>query len=357
MRAGEPLVHRITIFNATDRRTLRARTAPARARRPSRPPRSFKRLNETLEERVTAGGRRAPEGRGGTAPGPEDGGHRPAHRRRRPRLQQPAHHHRRQHRDAAAPPAAEAARMRSERPTTPCEATQRAATLTQRLLAFCPPAAARSEAHRRQQAGVRACRTCCGARWARRSCWRPFSAAVCGARRPIRTSWRMRSSTWRSTPATPCRMAASSRSRPPMPIWTRPMWRHSRSRSRPVSTSRRRHRHRDRHGQGDDGAGVRAVLHHQGGRQGNGPGPEPGVRLRPAVRTAMSGSTASWAKARRSRSISLGIFPPGMMIADTEEMASRSRAWRRGDDPCCRGRGEASRLRGRGARGTRISRD
>ena len=54
--------------------------------------------------------RRHPDGphrparhRGGPAPGAEDGGDRPAHRRRRPRLQQPAHRHRRRPRHDAPP--------------------------------------------------------------------------------------------------------------------------------------------------------------------------------------------------------------------------------------------------------------
>ena len=45
----------------------------------------------------------------------------------------------------------------------------------------------------------------------------------------------------------------------------------------------RRHRHRQRHAAGDAGQGVRAVLHHQGGRQGNRPRPQHGLRLHQAV--------------------------------------------------------------------------
>jgi signal transduction histidine kinase len=47
--------------------------------------------------------------------------------------------------------------------------------------------------------------------------------------------------------------------------------------------SRGRVRHGHGHGQGHPGQGVRALLHHQGGRQGNRPGPEPGLRLRAPV--------------------------------------------------------------------------
>ena len=42
-------------------------------------------------------------------------------------------------------------------------------------------------------------------------------------------------------------------------------------------------RHRHRHAAGDDRARVRAVLHHQGDRQGHRPRPQPGLRLRQAV--------------------------------------------------------------------------
>ena len=57
-------------------------------------------------------GRGAQQGRGGAAPGAEDGGGRPAHRRRRARLQQPAdRHHRRPRHDPAQPsPADDGAR-------------------------------------------------------------------------------------------------------------------------------------------------------------------------------------------------------------------------------------------------------
>ena len=43
-------------------------------------------------------------------------------------------------------------------------------------------------------------------------------------------------------------------------------------------------RHRRRHDQGGAGAGVRSVLHHQGHRPGHRPGPVAGVRLRAPVR-------------------------------------------------------------------------
>ena len=44
-----------------------------------------------------------------------------------------------------------------------------------------------------------------------------------------------------------------------------------------------RHRHRQRHAAGRAGQGVRAVLHHQGGRQGNRPRPQHGLWLHQAV--------------------------------------------------------------------------
>ena len=45
----------------------------------------------------------------------------------------------------------------------------------------------------------------------------------------------------------------------------------------------RSHRHRMRHDPGGQGARFRALLHYQGGRQGNRPWPQPDFRLRPPV--------------------------------------------------------------------------
>ena len=61
-------------------------------------------------------------------------------------------------------------------------------------------------------------------------------------------------------------------------------------------------RHRRRHGPADARAGVRPVLHDQGCRQRHRPRTEPGLRLRPPERRATCASTASSAKARRSKS-------------------------------------------------------
>ena len=52
--------------------------------------------------------------------------------------------------------------------------------------------------------------------------------------------------------------------------------------ARPVRADRG-HRHRHRHGAGHAGARLRALLHHQGGRQGHRPRPRHGLRLRQAV--------------------------------------------------------------------------
>jgi CheY-like chemotaxis protein len=52
-----------------------------------------------------------------------------------------------------------------------------------------------------------------------------------------------------------------------------------RAAGRPLS-ARGRARHRRGHGRRDPGAGLRAVLHHQAGRQGHGPGPVAGLWLR-----------------------------------------------------------------------------
>ena len=65
-------------------------------------------------------------------------------------------------------------------------------------------------------------------------------------------------------------------------------------------------RHGHRHDAGGAGALVRAVLHHQGGRQGHRPRPRDGPWHRRRGAAAPSPSTAKSAKARRSRCISRG---------------------------------------------------
>ena len=79
---------------------------------------------------------RAPRGdRGGTAPVAEDGGGRPPDRRHRARLQQSAHRHHRQSRSRAAPARRARSRVRGWLANSR-QASERAATLVQRLLAF-----------------------------------------------------------------------------------------------------------------------------------------------------------------------------------------------------------------------------
>lgn len=101
------------------------------------------------------------------------------------------------------------------------DAAARAANLTARLLAF--PGS--SHWRRRSSTPIAlspACRTFCAARWATRSrskrCWR----AVSGKRMPTRARSRMPSSTWPSTRAMPWTKRASSPSRRPTVVSTRP---------------------------------------------------------------------------------------------------------------------------------------
>ena len=92
---------------------------------------------------------------------------------------------------------------------------------------------------------------------------------------------------------------------------------------RRTGSLRRAHgdRHRHRHDAGGAGAAVRAVLHHQGARQGHRarPGDRPRHRRRGAA--GASASTAKSARARRSRCISRGRTP-------RRRSSTRRRRWR-----------------------------
>ncbi len=97
---------------------------------------------------------------------------------------------------------------------------QRAASLTQRLLAFARRQPLDPKPLERQPPGRRHVRAAATAPWASRSRSRPCWVAACGGRWPTPTSWRTRCSTSPSTRATRCPTAASSRSRPATPIST-----------------------------------------------------------------------------------------------------------------------------------------
>ena len=72
-----------------------------------------------------------------------------------------------------------------------------------------------------------------------------------------------------------------------------------------------------RHRPGDPRAGLRAVLHHQGGGPGHGPRPRHGVRPRPAIRT---GACAS--RARRATGTRVEIILPRADAASPDEVAA-----------------------------------
>ena len=78
-----------------------------------------------------------------------------------------------------------------------------------------------------------------------------------------------------------------------------------RCRRRPVRAAER-DRHRHRHDPGAAGAGVRAVLHHQGRPAGLRPRPGDGAWLRQAVRRSCPDLQRSSTRARRSKSICRG---------------------------------------------------
>ena len=135
-------------------------------------------------------------------------------------------------------------------------------------------AAGRSTSTRRSPA----CATCCRARW----------AAACGCetvlrRGPAAGAGRPdadragASSTWRSTPATPWTVGGS------LTVETANVRLGEPQRPGGAAGGRLRHggvvRHRLGHERGGARQGVRALLHHQGGRQGLGPGPRPGLGL------------------------------------------------------------------------------
>ena len=65
------------------------------------------------------------------------------------------------------------------------------------------------------------------------------------------------------------------------------------------------HRHRLGHERRGAGQGVRALLHHQGGRQGIGPWPQPGFRPGQAVRRRRDGSTP-----RSAQGTSVKVYLP-----------------------------------------------
>ena len=101
---------------------------------------------------------------------------------------------------------------------------------------------------------------------------------ACGRCGSIPASSSSPSSISPSTRATPCRTAAARRSRPASTD--------ARGSSRRLGGSERRirrdlaSRHRDRHCAGRSPESLRALLHHQGSRQGHRPRAEPGLRLR-----------------------------------------------------------------------------
>ena len=146
------------------------------------------------------------------APGAEDGRHRPAHRRRRARLQQPADGHHRQPRDAAArarrAPTLDADRL-ARSVDNAMRGAQRAAALTQRLLAFSrrqPLDPKPVDVNRLVTGMSELLRRTLGEQIAIETVLAGGLWRVARRSQPARES---RSSTWRSMRATPCPTAAS----------------------------------------------------------------------------------------------------------------------------------------------------
>ena len=178
-------------------------------------------FTETLEEARqgaharTGGGERGPQaGRGIAAPGAEDGSGRPAHRRRRARLQQSADDH--------------SGRARHDRPAScrRCRRRRRSSRITrgqghgaagraarrhadQPAAGLLAPAAARPASRSTPTSWWPASASSCAGRSARRCRSKPCWPAACGARFADPNQLENASSISRSTPATPCRTAAS----------------------------------------------------------------------------------------------------------------------------------------------------
>ena len=194
-----------------------------------------------------------------------------AHGRRRPRLQQPAHRGARQHRHHGQ----EAGGRGPPRPPHRCGACQVLAERTRPhspapgLLAPPAPVAGQSQRERADQ--------------------RLYAAVAPGGRR----SGDPRSQPGARSAVRPRRPHAAG-NRPAEPGGERPGRDAGRRSPRHPDPPRRSacdhrgQRHRRRHDAGGARAGVRALLHHQGGGQGLGPGPLPGLRLRPPVRRRYS---------------------------------------------------------------------
>ena len=183
-------------------------------------------------------------------------------------------------------------------------ARQRAATLTQRLLAFSRQQPLAPRGGRRQPPGRRHVATCCGRTLGEQitvetvlggGLWRdPRRSEPARERHPQPRGQRARRHAGR-------RQADHRDGQHAISTTTTPT-QSRRVAGRPVRDDRG-HRHRHRHAARGHGQGVRSVLHHQGGRQGHRPRPEPGLRLRQAVGRPREDLFRGRATARPSRSI------------------------------------------------------